>query len=428
MMKNGVNKHFCKQELRPLVGTLAVVVVLTLGWVTYHEVKMRKDPVYAAQYHQLIHHPANGVQTAAGAPVAVGAPVAGPVAGMVVAAAAGGGIPPIKLSDVVTHPNYGQNCTQCHQVIGPKSRAPVNGGTIPVTANMPHPYWGACTVCHKVTDAAGNPVGLNAVDPRSMLGLELVEADLTTTTKLNLPDKKGPIITKVLPGGVGEDLGMQNGDMFFKVDNRKVETIVELERALGAFATGDVVRLTLWRERREKVFRFSIPDIAAQAAMGVFNNTGPGMGQPAAAMTVAQVDPNTAVADPQPEDTMIAIAAVGKDVNAAVANDLGTSPYFMIVDLKRNTFKVVQNAGGTGQQVVQDLMDLGVEAVICGYIGQGAASSLTTLGVKMYPGVSGNVSGAINAYKQGTLKEANAGKAPELLAPGTPDTGRRRTL
>ncbi len=422
-MSKDLNKKFCQQELRPLLVTLVAVVLLTVGWITYHEIQMKRDPAYAARYHRALHHPKT---KEAGAQVAVGTPVA--VQGQVVAAA-NGGIPPIKLSDVVTHPNFGQDCAKCHQVIGPKSRAPIEGGTIPITANMPHPYWGPCNVCHKVVDAAGKPVALKTIDPRSIFGLELIEADATLTTKLNLPDKKGPIITKVLPGSLAEDLGMQNGDMFFTVDNRKVETIAELERALGAFAAGDVVRLSVWRERREKIFRLAIPDIAAQAAEGVPNGALPG--QPIAAMTVAQVDPNTAVADPTPDSTIVAIAAVGKDVNAVVANDLGTSPYFVIVDLKRNSYKVVQNAGGTGPQVVQDLMDMGVEAVICGYIGQGAAASLTSLGIKMYPGVSGDVKGAIGAFKQGTLREATTSNAQGGLgtAPIAPvGPGRRRTL
>ncbi len=433
-MSKDLNKKFCQQELRPLLVTLVAVVLLTVGWITYHEVQMKRDPAYAARYHRALHHPkqnTNAAQAAAALDPTVVA-MMNPVQGQVVAAA-GGGIPPIKLSDVVTHPNFGQDCAKCHQVIGPKSRAPIEGGTIPVTANMPHPYWGPCNVCHKVVDAQGKPVALRAMDARSILGLELVEADAILTTKLNLPDKKGPIITKVFPGGVAEDLGMQNGDMFFTVDNRKVETIVELERALGAFAAGDVVRLGMWRERREKIFRMAIPDIAAQAAEGMPNQQ-PLFGQPVAAMTVAQVDPNTAVADPTPDATIVAVAALGGELNAVVANDLGTSPYFVIVDLKRNSFKVVQNAGGTGQQVVHDLMDMGVDAVICGFIGQGASTSLMSLGIKMYPGVTGDVKGAIGAFKQGTLKEANAGAAQggapveQGRNPLIPGGQRRRTL
>lgn len=435
------HKEFCGTELRPLLVILVAVFLLTIGWVTYHEIKMKRDPVYAAQYHATIHHRGNtGGDTGAAKVAGVGGgnnqqPVPAQMQqGLAVAAAAG--IPPIKLSDVVTHPNFGQDCEKCHEIIGPKARAPVNGGTIPITANMPHPFWGACKVCHTVVDAQGKPVAMRAVDPASILGIELTEATTLMTTKLDLPDKKGPIVSRVFPGGLAEDLGMQLGDMFYLVDARKIETVPELERAMGAFAAGDVVRVTVWRQRRQKIFRFSMPDVAAQVAAGapnaqdLFNARG---NNGVNALPVVQIDPNTAVADPAQDVNVIAIAATGKDVNTAtVSNDLGLSPYFIVVNLKRNNYKIVQNAGGTGQQVVQDLMDLGAEAVICGYIGQGASNSLTNLGIKMYPGVSGDVKGAITAFKQGTLKEPNntAGLqgAPDVPPAGPGLSGRRRTL
>lgn len=440
-MKKDINAKFCQQELRPLMALLIAVVILTLGWVTYHEVKMKSDPVYAAEYNKAIHSGRRAanlqVRTLAnGTTIAMGTPM------QPMTVAAGGGIPPIKLSDVVTHPNYGQDCTKCHEVIGPKSRAPVEGGTIPVTANMPHPYWGPCNVCHKVVDAAGKPVAFKSLDPQSILGVELTEANADLTLKLNLPDKKGPIVAKVLPGSLAETLEMAPGDMFYKVDNRKIETIVELERALGTYTAGDTARITVWREKREKIFRFTIPDVAAQVAQGIagprgtFGDALNAQGQTVAAttvagITIAQGDPNMAVDAPPPEVSVIAVASNGKDVASMVANDLGVSPYFIVVDLKQNNFKVVQNAGGTGPQVVHDLMDMGVEAVVVGHIGQGASASLTNLGIKMYPGVSGDVKGAIAAYKHGALREANAGQPQQDFIPNQGVAGnkmRRRTL
>ncbi|MBF0492785.1 MAG: PDZ domain-containing protein [Deltaproteobacteria bacterium] len=416
---------FCKKELRPLLGLLVAVFLLTMGWVTYHEIKMKRDPVYAAEYRAAIHPSATAKNAAI--PVAGGGmPPPMVMQGQLAAAKGGGGIPPIKLSDVMTHPNYGQDCTKCHEVIGPKSRAPINGGSIPVTATMTHPYWGPCAVCHQVLDAQGTPVALTVADAQSILGLELTEATTAMTLKLDLPDKKGAVITRVLPGGLAANLGMENGDMFYMVDTRKVETIAELERALGTFAAGDTVRVNVWRQQREKIFRFSMPDIAAQVALGTQGPQGTApQGNPIA---FAQADPKTAVIEEGRTASVIAVASTGKNVNDALSNELTSSPYFIVVDLKKNTFKVVQNKGGTGLQVAQDLMDLGAEAVICGAIGQGAATGLTNLGITLYPGVNGDVRGAIDAFKQGSLKAVGAPATPNDVPIGPGFSGRRKTL
>ncbi len=417
---------FCRKELRPLLVLLVAVLLVTLGWITYHEIKMKQDPVYAAEYHTRIHHP--GVTDTTTNPLgqAKNAVIPLMAQGQTVAAAAAGGIPPIKLGDMVTHPNFGQDCTKCHEVTGPKSRSQIAGGKILLTANQPHPYWGPCTLCHTVVDSKGTPVAFTAIDPRSILGLELTEADATLTTKLDLPDKKGPIITKVLAGGLGGELGFEVGDMFYMVNNRKIETIPEFERALGAFEAGDVVRVTVWRQRREKIFRFSLPDVVAQVGLGAPN--GQDLMKTPTAIAIAQIDPNAAVADAPLPATVIAVAAMGQDVNATISTDFGSSPYFIVVDLNKNNFKVIQNAGGTGKILVNDLLDMGVDAVVCGHIGRTPADSMIELGIKMYPGVTGDVKGAITAFKQGSLKEANGGVTPDTTPVGPGLSGRRRTL
>ncbi|MEI8346735.1 MAG: NifB/NifX family molybdenum-iron cluster-binding protein [Pseudomonadota bacterium] len=392
---------------------------MTLGWVTYHKIRMGRDPVYAETYKTRYEamrgdHRANLHQSAY--------PQHMQIQGQVVAAA--GGIPPIKLSDVVTHPNYGQDCLKCHQVIGQKNKAPIDGGTILLTANLTHPFWGTCTVCHKIVDAQGKPVALKSSDPRSMMGVELTESNMTLITGYNLPDKTGPIITKVMDGSLAQEVGLKVGDMFYKVEDRKVENITELERALGAYATGDVARLTLWRGRREILFRFPIPDTATQAAIDTLVKSPFDNGMP-----VAQIDPNAAIEN-VPEVTIVAVASNGKELTSPLSTDLAVSPYFIIVDLKKNNFKVMKNAGGTGQQVVHDLMDVGVEAVVCGYVGSGVSTSLSSLGIKVYPGVSGDVQGAISSFQKGQLKEANV-VGPQnnpTSAPTLNVRAKRRTL
>lgn len=419
MSNSSFDTAFCEKHMKPLIIVLIVIIICIVGWAIYHETMIRKNTEYAKSYHFKVHHryntptgqsmsPAMGMHPGMGMHQGMGMqpgmqPGMGMHQGMGQQAAATTGIPPIKLSDVVTHPYFGQDCTKCHSVIGPASKTRLDGGKILDTANLTHPYWGPCNVCHAIVNAQGKPVAFVSSDPKSIFGVDLTEATAENTTKLNLPDKKGPIITRVTPGGMADQLGMQAGDMFYMIEDRKVETLSELERALGGYSVGDAVRITMWRERRQKVFRLILPAPAVGAAALVPNQApDPGL--------------NNIQQGTIPDGVnIVAIGSTGADLNSQVSNEFGLSTYFVIVDLKRNTFKILKNEVGTGQQAVNDLMDFGVDAVITGSMGQGVANSLSNLNVKTYTGVSGSVSSAITALRQGQLSEgagANTGTAP----------------
>ncbi len=453
------SKAFCETHYKPLIAALLITVVVIFIWATYHELKMRNDKVYASQYHgEVFRHPVNSMHPGMGVyhPGMGHHPGMGmnhPEMGMQLQpVAATGGIPPIKLSDVVTHPNYGQDCTKCHTVVGKKTKGKIAGGTITNTANLTHPYWGPCNVCHKVVNNKGQVVAFASSDPRSILGVDLTEANATLTTELNLPDKKGPIVVKILDGGVAQQAGIQRGDMFYMIGNEKVETIDELQRALSQYTAGDVIRITMWHERRQKIYRVSLPtDGLMGADTAIRIATGGGATPPFDPGNAAQgeIDPGNNGAPPEavikanpslttPQGTVIAlgtpagvnILAVGSDgtdLNSQVGSQLGISPYFIIVDLQKNTYKVIQNAGGAGQQVAQDLMDMGAQAVITGSAGQGVMTSLSNLNIQVYSGVTGDVKGAIVAFQQGSLKPQNGdgNTNAEQVAPTGPDATAR---
>ncbi len=110
----------------------------------------------------------------------------------------------------------------------------------------------------------------------------------------------------------------------------------------------------------------------------------------------------------------IAIASQGKDLNSKIAPLFDRSPYFIIVGL--GIFQAYKNPNvndskDVGVQSAQFVVDKGAGAVITNNISLEAMKELNRLNVKVYSGVSGTVSQALECYMDGHLKETTVGSA-----------------
>lgn len=109
----------------------------------------------------------------------------------------------------------------------------------------------------------------------------------------------------------------------------------------------------------------------------------------------------------------IAITAQGKDLNAEVDPRFGRCQYFIFYDIERGDFEYLENynvsaGGGAGIQTAQAISEKGAEAVLTGNVGPNAFQTLSAAGIKIYAGVSGKVSEAIEQFKSGSLKPYEA--------------------
>ncbi|NLF33087.1 MAG: dinitrogenase iron-molybdenum cofactor biosynthesis protein [Planctomycetes bacterium] len=110
----------------------------------------------------------------------------------------------------------------------------------------------------------------------------------------------------------------------------------------------------------------------------------------------------------------IAITAQGRDLNAPVDPRFGRAACFVVVDTETGAVSVVDNTQslnapqGAGIQAGKTVVDLGVKALITGHVGPKAFATLTAGGVAVYTGAAGDVGGAVEQFKAGTLKPADA--------------------
>jgi predicted Fe-Mo cluster-binding NifX family protein len=107
----------------------------------------------------------------------------------------------------------------------------------------------------------------------------------------------------------------------------------------------------------------------------------------------------------------IAITSTGKTLDSQVDPRFGRAAYFIIVDTETMDFNVIENesavaAGGAGISSAKVVIDNGAAAVLTGNCGPNAERTLSAAGVKLYTGVTGTISEAIELFKGGKLTEA----------------------
>jgi predicted Fe-Mo cluster-binding NifX family protein len=113
----------------------------------------------------------------------------------------------------------------------------------------------------------------------------------------------------------------------------------------------------------------------------------------------------------------VAITSTGKTLSSTVDGRFGRCEYFLIVDEKTGNMMPVPNGarslgGGAGIQAAQQIVNLGVQAIVTGDVGPNAFRVLATAGIRMFVGSSGTCESALADYREGRLREASAATSP----------------
>jgi predicted Fe-Mo cluster-binding NifX family protein len=110
----------------------------------------------------------------------------------------------------------------------------------------------------------------------------------------------------------------------------------------------------------------------------------------------------------------IAFTTSGSDLGAALDSSFGRAPKFLIYDLERETFEVVDNqqnlnaAQGAGIQSAETVARLGANALVTGHCGPKAFRVLAAAGIKIYNTDASSVAEALEQFRSGELKETGS--------------------
>ncbi|HHE47218.1 MAG TPA: dinitrogenase iron-molybdenum cofactor biosynthesis protein [Bacteroidetes bacterium] len=110
----------------------------------------------------------------------------------------------------------------------------------------------------------------------------------------------------------------------------------------------------------------------------------------------------------------IAICSKGNTLDAEVDPRFGRCKYFLIVDTESRQVEVVDNsenlnrAGGAGIQSAELISSSGAEALLTGHCGPNAFTTLNAAGLRVFTGIEGSASEAIDQFNRGDLKAMSA--------------------
>ena len=106
----------------------------------------------------------------------------------------------------------------------------------------------------------------------------------------------------------------------------------------------------------------------------------------------------------------VAVTAQGPDLASEIDPRFGRAKFFIVVDTETGEFTAHDNAQnlnavqGAGIQAAQNVVSLGVDAVITGNVGPKAFATLQAGNVETHIGAAGSVSEAVEQLKAGRLK------------------------
>ncbi|WP_031515908.1 NifB/NifX family molybdenum-iron cluster-binding protein [Desulfofalx alkaliphila] len=112
----------------------------------------------------------------------------------------------------------------------------------------------------------------------------------------------------------------------------------------------------------------------------------------------------------------VAISSSGKESTGQVSTRLGRCQYFIIYNTENGKSERVENKarfspGGAGIATAKNLADMGVDAVVTGFIGPKAFSALKAAGITMYTGARGTVEETYELFRQNKLSIAQSPNA-----------------
>ncbi len=104
----------------------------------------------------------------------------------------------------------------------------------------------------------------------------------------------------------------------------------------------------------------------------------------------------------------ICITSSEKSIDSPVDPRFGRCKYFIIANAETMDFEAIENPniesqGGAGIKAGQLVSAKNVEALLTGSVGNNAAETLNSAGIRVFTGISGTVRDAIEDFNAGKL-------------------------
>ena len=93
---------------------------------------------------------------------------------------------------------------------------------------------------------------------RGWLGVGIQDISDEMAEYYGIKSKEGVLVSQVFPGDPADKAGIRTKDIIFAVNGKKIETGRELTRIIAAFHVGEMVKISVLRDGKEKTFNVKI--------------------------------------------------------------------------------------------------------------------------------------------------------------------------
>jgi len=101
---------------------------------------------------------------------------------------------------------------------------------------------------------------------RGRLGVIVQDVTPDLAAALDLPVRRGAVVSDVEPGSAAERAGLRPGDVITAIDGRAVDDAATLRNRVGLTRAGETVTLTMLRDGRERRLEVAVGETPADAA------------------------------------------------------------------------------------------------------------------------------------------------------------------
>ncbi len=93
---------------------------------------------------------------------------------------------------------------------------------------------------------------------RGMLGVQVQDLTPELAQAFDIPNRKGVVISAVIPGSAAEKAGLKPGDIIVAINGRPVEDSADVRNTIGLIRVGSGVKLTILRDGKERIIHATI--------------------------------------------------------------------------------------------------------------------------------------------------------------------------
>jgi len=93
---------------------------------------------------------------------------------------------------------------------------------------------------------------------RAYIGIHILDLNAGVAKELDLDDANGVFIAKVLKNSAAEKAGIKSYDVITKINDRKINTVSQLNEIIIQFDPGDQINCTVLRDNKEIEFNISL--------------------------------------------------------------------------------------------------------------------------------------------------------------------------